>query len=425
MIASGVTVFNDFIINLLEKTNLPYDYIFNITAIILVFILALLCFLSNWIAKNVILVSARKIIGRKPGIWSQAILKNKVFLKLSHLVPVLIIYWYGPAFMSEYPSIVSLTFLITNIYIILVGLLVVYSFLNVIKDVYNNYEISKSRPITSYLQGLKIILGIVAGILILSALLNRSPLYLLTGLGAATAILMLVFRDTILNFVGGVQVTANDLVQIGDWIEMPKYGADGDVIDITLHTVKVQNWDRTISTIPTYELVSDSFKNWRGMVQSGGRRIMRSVYIDAKSIRFCDEEMIKKYENIHYLKDYVKKKKAELEEYNKKSNIDENNLVNGRRMTNVGTFRAYIENYITNHPKIHKDLIFMVRQLEPNEKGLPLQIYAFTNDTNWKNFEKIQSDIFDHILAVIPHFDLKLFQYPTDIFVPQVYNDNE
>jgi miniconductance mechanosensitive channel len=272
------------------------------------------------------------------------------------------------------------------------------------------------------LQGSKIVVGIIAAILIFSFLLDKSPIYLLTGLGAATAILMLIFKDTIMNFVGGVQVTANDLVQIGDWIEMPKYGADGDVIDISLNTVKVQNFDRTITTIPTYALVSDSFKNWRGMIQTGGRRIMRSVTIDLKSIKFCDNEMIDRFEGIKYLQEYIKTKRVEIDDYNKKNNIDNTNIVNGRRLTNIGTFRAYIENYLANHPNIHRDMIFMVRQLQADEKGVPLQIYAFTNDVAWKNFEKIQSDIFDHIFAVIPFFDLKVFQFPTELSMTVDYN---
>lgn len=415
MIVMDILGFGKILQQLLEKIGLSDIGVYNAKAILFVITLFILCFLVNWIAKNVILVFVRKMLGKKPSVWSKNILEKRLILKLSHLAPVFVIYWIGPALMSEYPVIVDKTFIATNIYIVIFGLIVIYSFLDVVKGVYDSFEVSKSRPISGYIQGLKIILGIIAAILVLSLILDRSPVYLLTGLGAATAILMLVFKDTILNFVGGVQVTSNNLVQIGDWIEMPKYGADGDVIDISLHTVRIQNFDRTITTIPTYALVSDSFKNWRGMVQTGGRRIMRSVYVDLKTVRFCDDEMIEKYSKIHYLKDYIVSKKAEIEEYNKTNNVDVSNPVNGRRLTNLGTFRAYIENYLAGHPKIHKELVFMVRQLQPDEKGIPLQIYAFTNDIVWKNFENIQADIFDHIFAVIPFFDLKVFQYPTEL----------
>jgi miniconductance mechanosensitive channel len=424
MIVLDIFGISEFFSKTLQKAGFSELFIYNTNAFVFILILTLLCFIVNWIAKNVILVFVRKLIGKTPGIWNKNLLEKKLFLKLSHLAPVFVIYLLGPAFMSEYPVVVDKTYLFTSIYIVIVILLVLYSFLNVINGVYSSYEISRSRPIKGYLQGLKIVIGIISAILIFSFLLDKSPIYLLTGLGAATAILMLIFKDTIMNFVGGVQVTANDLVQIGDWIEMPKYGADGDVIDISLNTVKIQNFDRTITTIPTYALVSDSFKNWRGMVQTGGRRIMRSVTIDLKSIKFCDDEMIKKFEGINYLQEYIKTKKVEIENYNKKNNIDNASLVNGRRLTNIGTFRAYIENYLANHPSIHKDLIFMVRQLQADEKGVPLQIYAFTNDVAWKNFEKIQSDIFDHIFAVIPFFDLRVFQYPTDLSMHVDINKN-
>jgi miniconductance mechanosensitive channel len=224
---------------------------------------------------------------------------------------------------------------------------------------------------------------------------------------------MLVFKDSILGLVAGVQLTANDMVRVGDWVEMPKYNADGAVIEITLNTVKVQNWDKTITMIPSYALISDSFKNWRGMQESGGRRIKRSVYIDVTSIAFLTDEMIKKFKQIHYLKDYIENKEREIAEFNRKNGIDESVKVNGRRMTNIGTYRAYISKYLENHPGIHKGLIMMVRQLAPGEYGLPLEIYAFTNNTQWVVYESIQADIFDHILAVAPEFGLRVFQNPS------------
>jgi len=228
-----------------------------------------------------------------------------------------------------------------------------------------------------------------------------------------TAVLMLIFKDSILGLVAGVQLSFNDMVRIGDWIEMPNFGADGDVMDITLNTVKVQNWDKTISTIPAYAMISNSFKNWRGMSESGGRRIKRSLSIDMNSIRFCTAEMIERFKKIQYITEYIEKKSIELESYNKEYNIDDSTLVNGRRLTNVGTFRAYIQAYLKNHPMIHKDMTFLVRQLKPTETGLPIEIYVFSTDQNWVNYEGIQADIFDHLLAILPAFDLRVHQTPT------------
>ncbi|NMA65612.1 MAG: mechanosensitive ion channel, partial [Clostridiaceae bacterium] len=261
-------------------------------------------------------------------------------------------------------------------------------------------------------QVVKIFISIMAAVIIISILTERSPWLLLSGIGAATAVLMLIFQNSILGLVASIQLTTNNMVQIGDWIEMPTHGADGDVIDISLHTVKVQNWDKTIITIPTHKLISESFKNWRGMREAGGRRIKRSIYIDMTSVKFCDEEMLERFKKIQYIKEYIQKKESEIENYNKSQNVDLSSIVNGRRLTNLGTFRAYIANYLKNHPGLNKNMTQMVRQLQPTEYGLPLEIYAFTDETAWVKYEAIQSDIFDHILAIVPEFDLKIYQRP-------------
>jgi miniconductance mechanosensitive channel len=250
-------------------------------------------------------------------------------------------------------------------------------------------------------------------VLVIALLFKQSPFGILGGLGAMTAVLILVFKDTILGLVASFQISTTDMVRIGDWIEMPKYGADGDVIDVSLHTIKIQNWNKTISTIPTYALISDTFKNWRGMSDSGGRRIKRAVNIDITSIKFCTEEMIKRFSKFQYISEHVEKKKKELAEFNEVNRFDISELVNGRHMTNIGTFRAYLEEYLRNHPKIHQDMTFLVRQLPPGEHGLPIEIYVFSNDQRWAQYEAIQADIFDHILAVLPMFDLRAFQSPT------------
>jgi miniconductance mechanosensitive channel len=228
-----------------------------------------------------------------------------------------------------------------------------------------------------------------------------------------TAVLILIFQDTILSFVASIRITANKLIEIGDWIEMPQYGADGDVIDIALHNIQIQNWDKTITVIPTHKLLGDAFKNWRGMQQSGGRRIMRNINIDLASLRFCDEDMLMRYEKIGLLKDYLHKKKEEISAYNRERGVDENDFINGRHLTNIGTFRAYVEQYLRKHPGINQNLIIMTRQLEPGPTGLPIQVYAFTNNTAWTVYEAIQADIFDHLLAVVPIFDLRVFQNPS------------
>jgi miniconductance mechanosensitive channel len=299
---------------------------------------------------------------------------------------------------------------------IVLGISVFDALINGAHEIYLNLDVSKDRSIKGFIQIIKLVLYFIGGILILSVIFNKNPLYFLTGLSAMAAVLLLVFKDTILGFVASIQLTANNMVKLGDWITMPSHGADGDVIEITLNTVKVRNFDKTISTIPTYALVSESFSNWRGMKESGGRRIKRALHINVKSICFCTEEMLEKYEKIKLIADYIRQKRVEIEEDNKAKNLQKGDMLNGRRLTNIGVFRKYIESYIRNHPKIHGEgssFIAMVRQLQQTEKGLPLEIYAFSKEQNWAVYEGIQADVFDHLMAVIPQFDLSLFQNPS------------
>jgi miniconductance mechanosensitive channel len=269
----------------------------------------------------------------------------------------------------------------------------------------------------------QIILFILGGIVIIAHWLGESPFILLSGIGALSAVLLIVFRDSLLGLVAGIQLAANDMVRVGDWIEMPKYEADGDIIDISLNTVKVQNFDKTITTIPSYALISDSFKNWRGMQASGGRRIKRSLFIDTNSIKFCTEEMIEKFKTIKFLTEYITSKEREIAEYNAKNEINRNNPVNGRALTNIGVFREYINQYLQHHPGISQEKTLLVRQLAPTENGLPLEVYAFTNDIRWDVYETIQSDIFDHLFAVAPEFRLQLFQNPSGIDFRKIYDE--
>lgn len=398
-----------YVYDLLIRYGLGADIAARLASVILFFWVALLCLLGNFIGKKIVLRLITRFIQANQSPYGRFILERRTFHKLSHLVPALIIYLCAPFFPAYQAGIEKLA--ITYSMVILA--LVINSFLDVLHDIYNLLDIAKIRPIKSYVQVVKIFVYIVAFVLIVANLIGESPLTILGGIGALTAVLLLVFQSSILGLVAGIQLTANDMLRIGDWIEMPKYGADGNVTEISLNVVKVENFDKTITTIPTHTLITDSFKNWRGMQKSGGRRIKRSVYIDASSVAFCTAEMLERFKKIHYLTDYITEKEKELEEYNRKNSIMTSEVVNGRRMTNIGVFRAYIRNYLQGHPKIHKDMMIMVRQLAPSEHGIPMEIYAFTNDTNWVVYENVQSDIFDHIFAVVPEFGLRIFQEPT------------
>ena len=415
------------------------------------------------IARRIFVPIVHKIIKKTRYDWDDILAEHKVFIRLSHAIPALALYKFTEVFAKNFSvKVTSLTELIydkTNIevtdlaekvgegiansnitdpiansapqvselltqvinfgtgisliYLIFAVLLAASAFLNSINGLYSKLEVSQNMPIKGFIQVTKIILWAIAIIFSLSVVMGKSPGYFLTGLGAMTAILILVFKDSILGLVAGIQLSTNKMIRVGDWIEMPKYGADGDVIDISLTTLKIRNFDKTITTIPTYSMVTDSFKNWRGMSESGGRRIKRSINIDMSSVKFCDDAMLKKFKSFRHISKYIEDKTSEINEFNQKNNIDNSVLVNGRRMTNLGTFRAYLEGYLRNHPMINTDLTFLVRHLQPTEMGLPIEIYIFSRDKRWVNYEGIQADIFDHILAVIPEFELKVFQNPT------------
>lgn len=379
------------------------------TNVIMVLLIVLISLILYTAAKRIISKVMETIAAKSNTKWNTILLENKVFERLIRIVPALVVHAFAPAFPDYRVWIQRIAYC----YIIFVILLVLDKLLDTVNDIYRNFEVSKVRPIKGYLQVIKIIAYIVGIIAIIGVLLNRSPWILLGSIGAASAVLLLVFQNSILGFVAGIQLTSNNMVQIGDWIEMPKYGADGEVKEISLHTVKVQNWDKTITTIPTYALVSESFKNWKGMEEAGGRRIKRSICIDMTSVKFCTEEMLERFEQIQYIKEYMENKENETESYNKEHGIDSANMVNGRHLTNIGTFRAYVQSYLRNHPKLHPGMTQMVRQLEPTEKGIPIEIYVFVKGTAWANYESVQADIFDHILAVIPEFDLRIFQNPS------------
>lgn len=380
--------------------------------LIILAMLVVLAIIANYLAKRFILKMVEHFATRSRTEWDDVLVKRKFFRRLSYFAPALVIYLMSSV-LFENDKAILVTQRIAEIYMLFVAIFTIDSFLSSVVDIYHNYDSSGKFPVRIIAQVAKILLFTIIGIIILSTVIGQSPAFFIGGLGAMAAVLMLIFKDPILGLAAGIQLSANKMVRVGDWIEMPKYGADGDVIDISLTTVKVQNWDKTIITIPTFALVSEGVKNWRGMSESGGRRIKRSIYIDMTSVKFCTQEMIEKFSSIQYLSNYVLDKKKELSDFNEQRNIDNTVLVNGRRMTNLGTFRAYLVSYLRDHPRINKNLTFLVRQLDPGPTGLPIEIYVFSSDQVWANYESIQADIFDHILAVIPEFDLRVYQNPT------------
>ena len=375
-------------------------------------LVALAALIAHRLARGPVLRTITSLIRRTHTQWDDALIERGVLHRLAHLVPGLVIYRLAPLALVGHARLQEMVDTGVLVYLVLTSMLVIDALMSTTVDIYRSTETSREISIKGLIQFLKVILYFLCGVFVVSVLLGKSPFYLLSGLTALTAVLLLIFRDAILGLVAGIQLSVNRMVARGDWIEMPKYGADGDVLDVTLTTVKVQNWDKTITTIPTYSLISESFKNWRGMQDSGGRRIKRSVYIDISTVKFLDEQMIERFGKIQYITDHIERKKQELAEYNELNQVDLSHLANGRRMTNVGTFRAYVEAYLKNHPQISQEMTFLVRQLAPTPKGLPIEIYVFCKDKVWANYEAIQGDIFDHILAIIPVFDLQAFQEP-------------
>ncbi len=374
--------------------------------------LLLTAIVADLLVKGILVRGVQTMAKRSSATWDDVLIEHKVFGRLAQIVPGIIVY-IGIPFVPELPdTVVQLTRNVSAGYMVLMVTMSLSALLSAGSAIYSSMPIAKERPLKGFVQLVQIAVWVFGAVMIIAAVLDRSPLLLLSGLGAMTAILLLVFRDTILSLVASVQLTAQDMVRVGDWIEVPQFGADGDVIDVQLHTVKVQNWDKTITTIPTHRLISGSFKNWRGMSQAGARRIKRAIHLDVSSIRFQSAAEVDHFKRFALLKDYIADKEKELSDYNAALDLEVDDDVNTRRLTNVGSFRAYAANYLENHPKIHKGMTLMVRQLAPGPEGLPLEIYCFTNTTVWTEYEDIQADIFDHLLAIVPDFGLRLFQKP-------------
>ncbi len=375
-------------------------------------LLVLAAYVAYRITKQVLLTTVGRIVRRTSFEWDDTLQEFKVFDRLADVAPAVAVY-YGVALIPSWPQAAQLVIgRVAGATIILVALLSAGALLSAVNAIYSATPTGRDRPIKGYVQIVKILLYVVGGVVIVSTLIDRSPLIFLSGIGAMTAVLLFIFRDTILSFVASLQIASYDLVRVGDWIEAPQYGADGDVIDIALHTIKVQNWDKTVTTIPTHRLIDGSFKNWRGMSESGGRRIKRSIYVDMNTIRFLSEADLDHFERFALLQGYVQGKREELAGDAAEPTGDPELIVNSRRLTNIGTFRVYLTAYLRRHSQIHSGMTQMVRQLDPTPDGLPLEIYAFTNTTDWLEYEGIQADIFDHLLAIAPAFGLRAFQHP-------------
>lgn len=399
--------------NLLQRLHIPEQTARYLNALLLAILILSISWmldrLFNLIATNIFL----RLKNRKAGEFLQALVENKVVRKAAHLIPLMLIANTVPLILADFPAWIPLAARIINILMIVLVTGIFIRIFRALTDIGEKRPGLRDKPLESYQQVVSIILFFIAGILIFSEITGKEVWAFFTAMGALSAILLLVFKDTIMGFVASIQVTTNDMVRIGDWIEMPKYGADGDVEEISLTTVKVRNWDKTITTIPTYSLISDSFKNWRGMQNTGGRRIKRALYIKIASVKFLNEAEIEKYRKIQLVKDYIGERKQIIDNFNRDIQADKSTLINGRNLTNIGIFRQYIHNYLVQHPGIHKNLTFMVRQLAPSEKGMPLEIYAFTKTIKWLEYESIMADIFDHIFAAAPYFDLEIFEDPS------------
>lgn len=408
-----ITTFQHWLANRMKFIGFNDDYAFIISTAVLFILLACLCLIVDRLLRNAMRNTGGKIAKKSKSNWDDLLIQNRVFAAMAHLAPILLIEIFAPMIFEEDSIFLAILLKLNNVVLIILGIIIINRFLNAVQAILAEIEHLRNKPLASFFQLAKIIVAGLLIILLISILANKSIMYFFGAFGAISAVLILVFKDTILGFIASIQLSVNDMVRVGDWVEMPKYGADGDVIEINLTTIKVRNWDKTITTVPTYAFISDSFKNWRGMQETGARRISRSIYIDQHSVKFASAEMIERFKRIHLLKDFIPQKEKEIAEYNKEKNVDVSMVSNGRRLTNLGVFRNYLTFYLKNNPKINQDMFIMVRQLEPTEHGIPLQIYAFANTIAWAEYEPIQADIFDHTLAVIHQFDLSIFQNPS------------
>ena len=406
------TINND-LTNLLQQMGVHQESLGITQRIIIIAGIIIIAFVADYFCRKIVVPTIKKLTARTQATWDDYLFNDAVLDNMCHLIPPIILYVLLPFAFPHEP--VTLTFILKLcwVYITAVAMKLICSFLTSLYTISSEHEKLKNHPLKGVYQMIKLIVICVGVIIIISTLIDKDPVNILTGLGASAAILMLVFKDTIMGLVAGVQLSANDMLRPGDWITMPKYGADGTVIEVTLTTVKVRNWDNTITTVPPYALVSDSFQNWNAMRESGGRRIKRSVNIDMSSVKFCTPEMLERFRKISLLKDYIERKEQDLQDYNAVHSIDDTVKVNGRRQTNLGVFRAYLTAYLRSLPYTNQELHCMVRHLQPTDRGIPVELYFFSTVKDWIPYEEIQADVFDHVLAVIPEFDLRVFQSPS------------
>ncbi len=382
----------------------------------------------DWVTTRIVHGAIRRVAARTRSSWDDRVIERKVFARLSHIVPAAIIYYgIGPvlgvtpaeaAAGTESAGLIltwTLARRLSAAVIVMATAAAFSAFLDAVNDIYvEAFEQSRSRPIKGYLQGIILLAYLGAGVVAIAILANQSPLVFLSGIGALTAVLMLIFRDTILSLVASIQIMSNDMIRIGDWVSMPQANTDGDVTEIALHTVKIQNWDKTISTIPTHKFISESFKNWRGMTESGGRRIKRSLRVDMNSVRFLSDEEIELLSRFETLREYMTEARHKIESYNAaKAKGDPGIIPEIRRLTNLGTFRFYVFNYLKSNPRISQEMTVLARQLAPGPQGVPIEVYCFSSDTAWANYEGLQGDLFDHLIAILPEFGLRAFQEPS------------
>lgn len=396
--------------DLLQGLGVPDTYIKFINMLFLLALLIVLVYVTQLLLKWFITFLLKRTAKIKRFSIAELLVKNKFPRYLAMIVPISIIKGTIPIIFNDFAATMSVANKMFNVFIVIYFILLISSIVNAFGDALKGRDTMKDKPIDSFTQLIKTFLYFIGGIIILSFFIGQDAGTILAGLGAASAILLLIFKDTILGLVASVQVSTNDMVRIGDWITMPKYGVDGDVIKINLTTVKILNFDKTITTIPPYSLVTEAFQNWRGMTEAGGRRIKRAVNIKQSTIRYISDEELENFKKIQLLEGYINEKKSELDAFNAETEADRTLPLNGRNFTNMGLFRKYVELYLKNHPQVHKELLLLVRQLAPTAQGLPLELYLFTATTNWREYENIMSDIFDHVTAAVRYFDLEIFE---------------
>lgn len=403
----------NWLFNLLVSWGIPESYAIYVKLLALIVLISVLSYIIDRLTRKIILTTVIKISSKTATDIDDILVEKNVFRNLAHLAPAFFIHFLLPVIFADFQNLIPIFKEIIDIYIIIAIVLFVQSVLRAMNTILRKIPLFKEKPVESYTQLINIINYAFGILFIVSELTGKSLLTFFTALGAASAVLLLVFRDTIMGFVASIQLSANDMVKVGDWVSFTKYGADGSVEEINLTTIKVQNWDMTYTTIPTYAFISDSFKNWRGMEESGGRRIKRSLSFKISSIQFCTPEMAEKYKKYELVRHYIEHREKDINEYNAKNNVDKSELLNGRNLTNIGIFRKYMQEYAEKHPAINKDMTLMARLLEPTSQGVPIELYCFSKEQAWVNYEAIMGDLFDHFMATVPYFDLEVFESPS------------